>query len=180
MRERQGREQYLQGNVMSGVVVESERAFFLCLLSLSEFLLSSSNWVTAWWIVTVAPGHTVSSWPMLQVVSDFFRLSLNRFFEAPLSQWPVRPEFAVHDDLWKTSVFNSGNMTSPSELILQDHGPSMLETSACSRTSTLVMKSLQWMLRSVSNVRACEPEPEPEPRAYFVSHCVFLFLFFLF
>ena len=51
MRERQGREQCLQGNVMSGVVVEAARAFLLCLLSLSEFLLSASNWAAAWWIV---------------------------------------------------------------------------------------------------------------------------------
>ena len=29
---------------MFGVVVEAARAFLLCLLSLSEFFLSSSNW----------------------------------------------------------------------------------------------------------------------------------------
>ena len=37
----------------------------------------------------------------------------------PLSrdgQWPV------HDDLWKAMVFHSENMTSPSELVFQDHG----------------------------------------------------------
>ena len=32
-------------------------------------------------------------------------------------------EFAVYDDLWKAMVFHSaGNMTSPSELVFQDHG----------------------------------------------------------
>ena len=46
MRERQGRKQCLQGNVMSDVVVEAARTFLLYLLSLSEFLLSASNWTT--------------------------------------------------------------------------------------------------------------------------------------
>ena len=35
---------------MSGVVAEVARAFLLCLLSLSEFFLSTSNWAAAWWI----------------------------------------------------------------------------------------------------------------------------------
>ena len=94
MRERQGREQCLQGNVMSGVVVEAARAFLLCLLSLSEFLLSASNWAAAWWIVWRQATRSAARsdhclWSMLQVVSDLFRLSLNRFFGAPLSRWPV-------------------------------------------------------------------------------------------
>ena len=94
IQERQGREQCLQGNVMSGVVVEAARAFLLCLLSLSEFLLSASNWAAAWWIewrqATRSAARTDHClWSMLQVVSDLFRLSLNRFFGAPLSRWPV-------------------------------------------------------------------------------------------
>ena len=47
MGERQGREQCLYGKVMPGVVVEAAPAFLLCLLSLSEFLLSASNCAAA-------------------------------------------------------------------------------------------------------------------------------------
>ena len=84
------REQCLQGNVMSGVVVEVVRAFLLSVLSLSEFLLSASNWAAAWWIVWCQTTQSAARsdhclWSMLQVVSDFFRLSLNRLFGAPLS-----------------------------------------------------------------------------------------------
>ena len=89
MRERQG-EQCLQGNVMSGVVVEAARVFLLCLLSLSDFLLSNSNWGAAWWIEwrkATRSDHCL--WSILQEVSDFFRLSLSRFIGAPLSRWPV-------------------------------------------------------------------------------------------
>ena len=94
---------------MSGVVVEAARAFLLCLLSLSEFLLSASNWAAAWWIewrqATRSAARTDHClWSMLQVVSDLFRLSLNRFFGAPLSP---SGEFAVQDDLWKAMVFHS-------------------------------------------------------------------------
>ena len=73
-----------------GVVVEAARAFLLCLLSLSEFLLSVLSWPAAWWIVWLqATQWAARLWSMLQVLSDFFRLSLNRFFGAPLSRWSV-------------------------------------------------------------------------------------------
>lgn len=52
MRERQGREQCLQGNVMSDVVVEAARAFILYLLSWSNFFLSASNWAAAWTVLS--------------------------------------------------------------------------------------------------------------------------------
>ena len=156
MRERQGREQCLQGNVMSGVVVEAARAFLLCLLSLSELLLSASNWAAAWWIVWRQATRSAARsdhclWSMLPVVSDFFRLSLNRLFGAPLSRWPVEssPYMAIFGRRWSSILETRPAHRSWYFKIMA----SMLETSASSRTSTLVMKSLQWMLRMVRKQR---------------------------
>ena len=156
MRERQAREQCLQGNVMSGVVVEAARAFLLCLLSLSEFLLSASNWAAAWWIVWRQATRSAARsdhclWSMLQVVSDLFRLSLNRFFGAPLSRWPVEssPYKTIFGRRWSSILETWPAQRSWYFKIMA----SMLGTSACSRTSTLVMKSLQWMLRMVRRQR---------------------------
>lgn len=57
-------------------------------------------------VYCIAPGHMVSSKvrPLLaaEVVSDFFKLSLNRFFESLASG-----ECAIHDDFWKEMVFHS-------------------------------------------------------------------------
>ena len=71
--------------------MEVVRAFFLCLLSLSEFLVCFELGSSL--IYCVAPGHMVSNKVrpllMFEVVGDFFRLSLKCFFGAPFSQWPV-------------------------------------------------------------------------------------------
>ena len=141
---------------MSGVVVEAARAFLLCLLSLSEVLLSASNWTAAWWIVW---RQTTSSaarsdhclWSMLQVVGDVFRLSLNWFFGAPLSRWPVEssPCKTILGRRWSSILETCPAHRRWYFKIMA----SMLQTSACSRNSTLVMKALQWMLRMVRRHR---------------------------
>lgn len=75
---------------MFGLVVEAARAFLLCLLSLSKFFLSTLNWAAAWWIVWYQATWSAARldhclWSMLQAVSAFFRLSLNRFDAGSLS-----------------------------------------------------------------------------------------------
>ena len=109
MPEKQGREQCLQGKVMSGVVVEAVQTFLLYLLFLCEFLLSASNWAAAWWIVWCQATRSAARsdhclWSMLQVVSDFFRLSLNHFFGAPLSRWPMEssPNMTIFRRRWSS------------------------------------------------------------------------------
>ena len=75
----------------------------------------------------MVPGHTVSSKvrPLLVVdVAGIERL-LQAVFESLLwspSLTMGSGKFAEHDHLWKAMVFHSGNMTSPLELVLQDHG----------------------------------------------------------
>ena len=34
----------------------------------------------------------------------------------------ARGQFAKHDDLWKATIFQSGNVTRSPKLVLQDHG----------------------------------------------------------
>ena len=75
----------------------------------------------------VAPGLTVNSKVRPLLVVDV--AGGERLLQAVLESllWSpfltmVSVEFVVQDHLWKAMVFNSGNMTSPSELIFQDHG----------------------------------------------------------
>ena len=104
------------------------------------------------------PGHVVRSKvrPLLVVDVAGSEQLLQAVLESLLwspSLTMASGKFAEHDHLWKAMVFHSGNMTSPSELVFQDHGFDAGKTSACSKTSTLVMKSLQWMLRMVRRQR---------------------------
>ena len=98
---------------LMSVVVEAARAFLLCLLSLSKFFLSTSNWAAAWWIVWRKATQSAARsdhclWSMLQAVSDFFRLSLNPFFGAPLTM--TSEKFAEHDDLWEAMVLHNSHL----------------------------------------------------------------------
>ena len=55
----------------------------------------------------------------MQVVINFLRLPLIHRSAYPTIGFG---EFALHDDLWKAMVFHARNMTSPLELVFQDHG----------------------------------------------------------
>ena len=75
----------------------------------------------------VAPGHTVGNkvrpLPVVDVAGSERLLhivleSLRRSSSITMA----RGQFAKQDDLWKAMIFQSGNMTRPSELVLQDHG----------------------------------------------------------
>ena len=97
-------------------------AFLHCLLSLSKFFLSTSNLVDC-----VARGHTVS-WkvrplPVVNVAGSeqLLQAVLESLLRSPFLTM-ASGKFADHDNLWEAMVFLSGNMTSPSELVLQDHG----------------------------------------------------------
>ena len=73
------------------------------------------------------PGHTVSSKvkPLLVVDVAGGEQPLQAVLESLLwspSLMMASGEFAKHYDLWKAMVLHSGNMTSPSELVFQDHG----------------------------------------------------------
>ena len=141
---------------MFGVVVEAARAFLLCLLSLSEFFLSTSNWAAAWWIVWRQATRSIARldhclWSMLKAGSDFLRLSLNHVLGAPLSRWPEdsSPNMTIFGRRW-----SSIRETRPAHRSWYFKiKASMLETSACSRTSTLVINSVQRMLRMVRRQR---------------------------
>ena len=71
--------------------------------------LSSSNWAVTCWIVwrqvlRSAAGSDYCLWSMLQVLSDFFRLSLNLFLGAPLSRCPVEssPNMTILGRRWSS------------------------------------------------------------------------------
>ena len=74
----------------------------------------------------VAPGHTVGSKVTPPSVVDvagserLLQVVLESLLRSP-SITMARRQFAKHDDLWKAMIFQSGNVTRPSELILQDH-----------------------------------------------------------
>ena len=74
----------------------------------------------------VAPGHMVSKVRPLLVVDvaggeQFLQALLESLLWSP-SLTMVSGELAEHEDLWKAMIFHSANMTSPSELVFQDHG----------------------------------------------------------
>ena len=75
----------------------------------------------------VAPGHTVGSkvrpLPVVDVAGNerLLQVVLVSLLRSP-SITMARGQFAKHDDLWKAMIFQSGNMTCSSELVLQDHG----------------------------------------------------------
>ena len=105
----------------------------------------------------VAPGHTVGSkvrpLPVVDVAGSerLLQVVLESLRRSPSITMP-RGKFAKQDDLWKAMIFQSGNMTRHRSCYFKIMA-SILETSACSRTSTLVIKSLQWMLRMVRRQR---------------------------
>ena len=71
----------------------------------------------------MAPGHTVSSKVRPLPVVDI--AGSERLLESLLCSFSLtmaRGQFAEHEDVWEAMVIHSGNMTSPSELVLQDHG----------------------------------------------------------
>ena len=73
------------------------------------------------------PGHTVSSkvrpLPVVDVAGSerLLQAVLESLLRSP-SLTMATGKFAKHDNLWEAVVFHSGNMTGPSELVLQDHG----------------------------------------------------------
>ena len=75
----------------------------------------------------VAPGHTVSSkvrpLPVVDVAGSerLLQAVLESLLRSP-SLTMARGQFTEHDNLWEAMVFHSGNITSPLELVLQDHG----------------------------------------------------------
>ena len=75
----------------------------------------------------VAPGHTVGSkfrpLPVVDVAGSerLLQVVLESLRRSP-SITMARGQFAKQDDLCKAMIFQSGNMTRPSELVLQDHG----------------------------------------------------------
>ena len=75
----------------------------------------------------VAPGHTVSGKVRPLLVVDvagserLLQVVLESLLWSP-SLTMASGEFAEQDDLWKAMVFHTGNVTSPSEVVLQDHG----------------------------------------------------------
>ena len=74
-----------------------------------------------------AEGHTVSSkvrpLPVVDVAGSerLLQAVLESLLRSP-SLTMARRQFVEHDHLWEAMVFHSGNMASPSELLLQDHG----------------------------------------------------------
>lgn len=74
----------------------------------------------------MVPGHVVRSKvrPLLVVDVAGSEQLLQAVLESLLwspSLMMASGKFAKHDDLWKAMVFHSGNMSSPLELVLQDH-----------------------------------------------------------
>ena len=75
----------------------------------------------------MAPGHTVSSKVRPLLVVDvagserLLQVVLESLLWSP-SLTMASGEFAEQDDPWTSMVFHSGNMTSPSERVLQDRG----------------------------------------------------------
>ena len=110
MRERQGHEQWLHGNVMSGVVVEVAWACLLCLLSLSEFILTASNWAAAWWIVWHQTTQSAARLDHCLSGGERLRQAVLESLLWSPSLTMASGEFTVHDDLRKAMVFHFGKL----------------------------------------------------------------------
>ena len=75
----------------------------------------------------MALGHTVSSkvrpLPVVDVAGSVGLLkAVLEWLLWSISLTRARGQFTEHDNLWEAMIFKSGNMTSPSELVLQDDG----------------------------------------------------------
>ena len=72
----------------------------------------------------MAPGHTVSSLGQTTACagSEGLLEAVLEWLLWSVSLTRATGQFTEHDNLWEAMIFQSGNMTSPSELVLQDDG----------------------------------------------------------
>ena len=75
----------------------------------------------------MAPGHMVSSkvrpLPVVDVAgSEGLLQAVLEWLLRSVSLTTARGQFTEHDNLWEAMIFQSGNITSPSKLVVQDDG----------------------------------------------------------
>ena len=159
MRERHVRLQWLQVKVWTGIETEATRVFLLCRFSLRLSMRFSSTEDTAWWMVWRHVSRSAASvvhwwWSMSQAPRAFLRVSLHRVFGGPMLRWPEEssPYRAILGKRWSSIL-----ETCPTQRSCDFSSmASILVSFACSRTSTFVTNSLQWMLRMVRRQRWCK------------------------
>lgn len=148
-----GPAQWLQGKVCSGSGFGAAvlQFFLLLLFSTRQALWSVSKEETALWTVCRQDSRSAARadhwwWSVWQTP---IRLSLYLFFGAPLSRWPVEslPYSMILGRRWSSIL----KLYPSQRSCVFNNMASVLVTSACSRTSMLVMNLLQWMFRMVGS-----------------------------
>lgn len=140
-----------RGRSVLGLVLQCCSSFSCSSSSFSLGGQAVSSLETAWW--TVCHQDSLSAaradhwwWSVWQTP---IRLSSYLFFGVPLSRWPVESlPYSTIFGRWCSYILK----LYPSHLsCVFSNMASVLVTAACSRTSMLVMNSLQWMFRIESS-----------------------------